>query len=81
MKTNLTLGQIYFNFNILDFLFRVQAQRTLVEIVMRAGNTATTFDELSNAIDNYYDNLEDFEEDCYNNTATEILDNLEIEYK
>lgn len=37
------------------------------------------FDELSDAIEGYYDNLEEFEEECYNLSAQEILDQLEIE--
>ena len=81
MKTNVTLSQVYFNYRILDFFFREQARRTFEEIVKRAGNTQKAFDELSDAIEGYYNSIDEFEEDCYNLTATEILDNLEVEYK
>lgn len=81
MKTNVTLSQMYFNYRILDFFFRKQARRTFEEIIKRAGDTQAKFDELTDAIEGYYDSIDEFEEDCYNMTATEVLDNLEIEYK
>ena len=80
MTANVSLQQIYFNPTILDFFFRKQARNTFEELINRAGNSPTAFQELEDAIEGYYMSLEDFEEDCYNLSAEEILDSLEVEY-
>ena len=81
MTTTITLQQLWFNATLLNFFFRIQAIDTLEEIIDLTGarESESRFNELSEAIEGYYLCLDEFEEDCYNLSAQEILDQLEIE--
>lgn len=81
MKATITLQQLWFNATLLDFFFRKQARETFEEIIDLTGarESESRFNELSEAIEGYYLDLDEFEEDCYNLSAQEILDQLEIE--
>ena len=81
MKATITLQQLWFNATLLDFFFCKQARETFEEMVRiaRGDKSQSRFMELENAIEGYYLDLDEFEEDCYNLSAQEILDQLEIE--
>lgn len=80
MKVTITLQQLWFNATLLNFFFRTQAIDTLEEIMdfIGARESESRFNELSEAVEGYYSDLEEFEEDCYDLSAQEILDQLEI---
>lgn len=80
MKADVSLSQLWFNQSLLSFFFRNQARETLDEIISAAGgkNNPDAFQELENAIEDHYDSLGDFEEDCYNASLEEMLDTLDL---
>ena len=82
MKADVTLSQIWFNQSLLSFFFRDQARETLDKIISVAGgkNNPDAFEELEEAVESYYEDLDEFEEDLYNEQTDDILANLGIEY-
>lgn len=72
MKANVSISQIYYNASLSDFFFRTQAETTFNELC----NRAKDLDDLFDAIENTYDDLDDFEEVLYNDTTPEIIEYL-----
>ena len=76
MKASITLEQLWFNTTILDFFFRRHAKDTLEELLDRVGarKNRKTFTALSERIEDVYsEDLDLFEEDCYNASALDIM--------
>lgn len=73
MKAELTIGQLYYNANIMNFFFRTQAKNTFNELVERCDESN---DEIFNAIENYSDDLDTIEEMLYNDSVEEIATEL-----
>lgn len=72
MKANVSISQIYYNASLSGFFFRTQAETTFNGLCNRAKDLNDLFD----AIENTYDDLDDFEEVLYNNTTPEIIEYL-----
>lgn len=79
MKADVTLQNLYWNKGVGTFFFRGQAYRELENLVHAVGDGAAAFDELEERVEQVYDNVDDFEEDCYNLSLEEILENLGYE--
>lgn len=73
MKADVTLQAIYFNTGVGKFFFREQAYKELENLVKAVGVGSEAFDELEEAIESCYENIDDFEEDCYNLQLEELL--------
>jgi superoxide dismutase len=60
------------------FFLRKQAQNELEKLVTLAGgrDSEHAFSELDDALESNYGTLDEFEEDLYNLSAEEILENL-----
>ena len=79
MKANVSLQSLWFNTNLLNFFFRKQAQETLQDLIdsVHGREDEKRFQELSDRIEDVYgDDLDGFEEDCYNLSWEEIKSNL-----
>lgn len=76
MLAEVTLQALYFNKGIASFFFREQAYRELERLVKNVGYGQEAFDELESRIEQAYENLDDFEEDCYNLSQEELLEIL-----
>ena len=82
MKAEITLKQLWFNPQIASFFFRQQAWKEFEKLVKLIGADADEdqFDALSEAVEGYYGDLDEFEEELYDRTAEEIVGDLMIEY-
>lgn len=72
MKADVTLQALYFNKGVAKFFFRDKAYKTLEELVRLVGNGSYEFDQLEAAVEEVYNDLDWFEEDCYNLSAEEV---------
>ena len=72
MKTEITLKQLYWNPSVLDFFFREQSKKEFENLV----NSANDLESLFNAIEDLFENLDEFEEFLYNDSLEEIQEYL-----
>ena len=82
MKAEVTLSNLYWNKNLANFFFRDQAYRTFEELIQYIVNSDDIYggtqdqkiDSLEFDVYQYYSgDLDNFEEDCYNLSVEEIL--------
>ena len=78
ISEKVTLSNIWRNGELRGFLFRDQATETLEELVSAVGGDRdpNLFSELEDRIEQNYDDVEDFEEDCYSEYVEYLLENL-----
>ena len=78
MLADVTLQALYYNKGVAKFFFREQAYETLEDLVDRAGGreSLAAFDELEARIEDVFQNLDDFEDACYNYGTEDILNEL-----
>lgn len=78
MKIEVTIQKIWDDPNLATYFFRKKAYKTFEEVVRAVGgdNSPFAFNVLANTIEDCYESLDDFEEDCYNNSVDEILETL-----
>ena len=81
MTTEITMSQIYWNKSLKNFFFRTQAEETFEEVMecIAVGDKENALDQITE----FYDNLDDCEEDFYNLSADEIIQmiGLPVEYE
>ena len=76
MKADVTLQALYFNKGIAKFFFREQAYNTLEQLVRLFGYDSEAFDELEARVEEVYQDLDLFEEDCYDLSAEDVAEVL-----
>ena len=76
MLADVTLQALYWNKGVASFFFREQAYRELESLVKNVGYEQEAFDELESRVEQAYENLDDFEDDCYNLSQEELLEIL-----
>lgn len=72
MVANITMEQLYYNQSLLDFFFREQAQRELENVINAFDSTLDAL----NAIEEHFEDLDEFEEICYSEDLPDILEML-----
>lgn len=80
MKADVTLSNLYWNKGVASFFFREQAYKELERLVDMVGHGDAEMTELEDRIESVYENLDDFEEDCYNASVEELMDILGYEH-
>ena len=81
MKAEISLKQLWFNSTIAQFFMRQQALEELERLVKLVGGDTDEdqFDALSDAVEEAYADLNEFEEDLYEREAEAIAVDLNIE--
>lgn len=81
MTADVSLQALWFNKGIASYFFREQAYNTLEDLVERVGGreSSAAFDDLEARIDEVYNSLDDFEEDCYSYGTEDLLEALGYE--
>ena len=81
MKAEISLKQLWFNLTIAQFFMRQQALKELERLVKLVGGDTDEdqFDALSDAVEEAYADLNEFEEDLYEREAEAIAVDLNIE--
>lgn len=81
INEEVTLSNIWWNSGLRGFLFRDQATATLEELVSAVGGDRdlNLFSDLEDRVEQNYAYVEDFEEDCYNESVEYLLENLGYE--
>lgn len=72
MVANITMQQLYYNQSLLDFFFREQAQRELENVINAFDSTLDAL----NAIEERFEDMDEFEEICYSEDLPDILEML-----
>lgn len=73
MKADLTASQLYWNPQTLGkFFFREQSYKTFEELLKSVADVELVFD----LIDEHFDDLDEFEELCYNESVEDIKEIL-----
>ena len=78
MKANIEITAIWLNTQIAKYFFRPQAYATFEELVRTVGGNSDPerFSDLENKIEDTYDNLDCFEEDCYSASVDDLMEML-----
>ena len=81
ISEEVTLSNIWWNGGLRGFLFRDQATETLEELVSAVGGDRdpNAFSELEDRVEQTYNDVEDFEKDCYSEDVSYLLENLGYE--
>lgn len=75
MTAEITMRQLWWNHSLMDFFFRNQSEETLNELMDAVEeNKATVLD----TIDDYYDDLDECEEDFYNASVDDLIEQLSL---
>lgn len=72
MVASITMRQLYYNPSLLNFFFREQAQRELENVIKAFDSTLDALD----AIEEHFEDLDEFEEVCYSEDLPDILEML-----
>ncbi len=76
MKIDVSIKTIWYSESLTDFFFRNQARDTLQDLIERS---SVSEEDTLNIIENHYDDLEEFEELCYNESIEYIARECHIE--
>ena len=73
MKAGISISQVYYNVSVLNFFFRIQSEKTFNDLF---DNVEESTEEVFLCIENYTDDLDEFEEMCYNESIYDIINEL-----
>lgn len=73
MKAEITIWQVYWNKGLMDFFFRGQAEETLNELIK---SVEENLDNVTDIIDEFFDDLETCEETFYSESVEDIIEML-----
>lgn len=73
MNAEITFSQLWWNASLMNFFFRNQAEDTLNELVESVEESTS---DVIDRIDDYYDDLDECEEDFYSGTIPELIEQL-----
>ena len=75
MKAEISISQVYHNASIINFFFRIQSEKTFNDLF---DNVEESTEEVFLCIEDYTDDLDEFEELCYNEDIDYIINELRL---
>lgn len=76
MKAEITMNQLWWNHSIRNFFFRSQAWNAVEELMGMVEYSEKTYNAVFDAIDEYFDDLDDCEETFYSEPLDDIIENI-----
>lgn len=74
MKAEITMSQLWWNPSVRGFFFRYQSWAAVEELMGMVEYSEKTYDEVFDAIDEYFDDLDECEETFYSEHLDDIIE-------